>query len=110
MILDNSALDARPFSLTGQNTLKPAYNRITGTVTLGGPLRIPRLLNNGPIFFIGYQWTRNSNSSIASALVPDLNERNGILPGHVIAQSRISPQSRALLSFYPFPNFDGNAR
>jgi hypothetical protein len=41
LIFDNSALDARPFSLSGQNTPKPAYNRITGMATLGGPLRIP---------------------------------------------------------------------
>ena len=44
VIFDNSALDARPFSISGQNTSKPAYNRITGVATLGGPLRIPHLL------------------------------------------------------------------
>ena len=43
VILDNSAFDARPFSLTGQNTPKASYNRITGVATLGGPLRIPHL-------------------------------------------------------------------
>src|SRR5579863_7631370 len=63
MILDNSALDAQPFSLTGQNTPKPAYNRLTGLVTLGGPLRIPHLLRNGPNFFVGYQWTRSRNDT-----------------------------------------------
>src|SRR4051812_11915168 len=49
-ILDNSALDARPYSLAGQSTPKAAYNRMTGVFTLGGPLRIPRLLKNGPNF------------------------------------------------------------
>ena len=44
LIFDNSALDARPFSLSGQNTPKPAYNRITGVATLGGPLKIPHIL------------------------------------------------------------------
>ena len=69
--LDNSALDARAFSLTGQNTPKPAYNRMTGMVTLGGPLQIPHLFGNGGNFFAGYQWTRNSNATTASALMPD---------------------------------------
>ena len=78
MILDNSALDARPFSLTGQNTPKAAYNRLTGVATLGGPVRIPHLLRNGPNVFLGYQWTRNRNATTESALMPDLAERNGI--------------------------------
>jgi len=36
IIFDNSALDARPFSLSGQNTAKAAYNRATGVAMLGG--------------------------------------------------------------------------
>ncbi len=123
LILDNSALDAKPFSLTGQNTPKASYNDLTGIVTLGGPLRIPHLLRNGPNFFVGYQWTRDRNASTQSALMPSAAERNGIFsnsvldpltgaafPGNVIPQNRISPQARALLSFYPLPNFDGGAR
>ncbi len=38
VILDNSALDARTYSLTGQNIEKPSYNRVTGVATLGGPI------------------------------------------------------------------------
>jgi hypothetical protein len=121
--LDNSSLDARPFSLTGQDTPKAAYNRMTGLVTLGGPLRIPHLLEHGGNFFVGYQWTRNSNATTSSALMPDLVERNGVFsnpvldplngapfPSNVIPQSRISPQAQALLGFYPLSNFDGNTR
>lgn len=123
LILDNSALDAKPFSLTGQNTPKASYSDLTGIVTLGGPLRIPRLLRNGPNFFVGYQWTRDRNATTQSALMPTASERNGsfsnsvldpstgvAFPGNVIPQNRISPQARALLSFYPLPNFDGGAR
>ena len=125
IILDNSALDARSFSLTGQDTAKPAYNRLTGVVTLGGPLRIPHLLKNGPNFFVGYQWTRNRDASTQSGLMPTLAERNGDFSristaifdpasgmpfsGNLIPQSRISPQARALLHFYPLPNFEGGA-
>jgi hypothetical protein len=131
-IFDNSALDARPFSLSGQNTPKPAYNRITGVVTLGGPLRIPHLLQHGPNFFVAYQWTRYVNDITQSALVPDSAEREGDfsqalnalgqpvqifnpatgLPfsGNVIPATQISSQARALLNFYPLPSFSGEQR
>ena len=131
-IFDNSALDARPFSLSGQSTPKPAYNRITGLATLGGPLRIPHLLRRGPNFFVGYQWTRYVDDSTQSALVPDAAERGGDFsqavnalgqpvkiydpatglpfPGNRIPASRIGPQARTLLDFYPSPTFGGNPR
>ena len=41
VLLGNAAFDARPFSLTGQNTPKASYNRATAVATFGGPLRIP---------------------------------------------------------------------
>ncbi len=123
MIVENSALDAKPFSLTGQNTPKPEYSDLTGVITLGGPIRIPHVLRNGPNFFVGYQWTRDRNADTQAALVPDLAERNGILSNpvldpltgdpfstNVIPQSRISPQARALLALYPLPNFGGSSR
>lgn len=127
--LDNSSLDARPFSLSGQSTPKAAYNRVTGVATLGGPLRIPHLLHHGPDFFVSYQWTRDRDATTQSALVPDLAERQGDFsrelnalgqpiqifnpatgqpfPGSVVP---ISPQARALLNLYPLPNVAGNPR
>jgi hypothetical protein len=132
LIFDNSALDARPFSLSGQNTPKPAYNRITGMATLGGPLRIPHLLPRGPFFFVAYQWTRSVNDTTQSALVPDAAERGGDFSqalnalgqpvqifnpatgmpfsGNKIPKTQISPQAQALLNFYPLPTFSGNPR
>ena len=130
VLLDNSALDARPFSLNGQNTARPNFNNVTGVLALGGPLKIPYLLpNNGPNFFVNYQWTRNRNVATQPGLMPDAAERAGDFsqaltqlnqpaqimdpttgqpfPGNVIPQSRISPQARALLAFYPQPNFIG---
>lgn len=119
---DNSALDARPFSLTGQDTPKLSYNRMTGMLALGGPLRIPHLLRNGPMIFVGYQWTRNRNAITSSALVPDAAQRDGIFsgpildpatglpfPGYRIPPYRISAPARALLNLYPLPNFTSNA-
>ncbi len=130
-ILDNSALDAAPYSVSGQRTPKPVYNRVTGLATFGGPINIPHVLPNGPTVFAAYQWTRSLNDSTDSALVPDLAERDGDFsqvlsalgqpvqifdpatglpfPGNVIPQSMISPQARALLKLYPPPNFSGSA-
>jgi hypothetical protein len=110
-IFGNSALDARNFSITGQDTAKPAYNRIQASGQFGGPLRIPRLFNaqNAPNFFISYQLSRNRTASIVPALVPTLDERNGIMKnGEVIPASRISQAAKTLLSFYPLPNFTGS--
>ena len=109
MILDNSALDAKPFSLTGQDTPKAAYNHFRTTGTLGGPLKIPKLLSGeNTFFFINYQLTRNHNASVDTGLVPTLDEREGIFPG--LNPITISPQAQALLSYYPLPNFTGSSR
>lgn len=103
---DNSIWDARQFSLTGQNTPKPAYNHFTSSVYFGGPLKIPHLLRNGPNFFVAYQWTRNSNDTLGTALMPTAAQRDGeVSPSIVIPKSQISPQALALLALYPLPNF-----
>ena len=132
-IMDNSALNARNYSLTGQDTPKASYNHLRFGATLGGPLTIPHLFrsNNGN-FFVAYQLIRNRNANNQSSLMPTAAARggdlNGVLnaaglpvtaidpsngapfPGNVIPQSRISPQAQALLSFYPLPNFDPTGR
>lgn len=82
LILDNSALDAKPFSLTGQETPKSAYNHLRTTGALGGPLKIPKLLSGqNTFFFLNYQLTRNRNASVATGLVPTEAEREGIFLG-----------------------------
>ncbi|HTV82130.1 MAG TPA: carboxypeptidase-like regulatory domain-containing protein [Acidobacteriaceae bacterium] len=129
VIFDNSALDARPYSLTGLNTPKPAYSNGTAVATLGGPLRIPGLLPRGPDFFVGYQWTRDNDATTESGRVPDVLERSGDFSqtlnasgqpveifnpatgmpfaGNVIPRGDISAQAAALLGLYPLPNFSG---
>lgn len=107
ILLDNSALDARPFSLTGQDTPKPSYNQLEGLLSLGGPIRIPHLLKNGPVFLLNYQWTRNHNVSTQPALMPTAAQRSGEAEG--IPADRISPQAKALLNLYPLPNFNGGS-
>ncbi len=70
-IVDNSALNARNFSITGQDTPKAAYNHLRFGVSAGGPLSIPHLFrsNNGN-FFVAYQLIRNRNANNQSSLMP----------------------------------------
>ncbi len=132
LMLDNSALDARPFSFTGQDTAKPTYSRLTGVLSFGGPLKIPHLFKNGPNLFLNYQWTRNRNATTQPGFMPTQAEREGDFshtlnalgqpvqifdpsaglqfPGNVIPANRISPQAKALLGLYPLPNFAGNSQ
>jgi hypothetical protein len=99
--LDNSVLDARPYSLTGLDTGKPAYNRLTAVATFGGPLNIKHLMPRGPNFFVAYQWTRDRNDTTLSGLVPTLAERNGSV-------TTVNPQAQALLALFPLPNLAGS--
>ena len=105
LIYDNSALDARTYSLSGQQAAKPAYNRITASLTFGGPLNIPKLMPKGPNFYVGYQWTRDSNSSIQTGIVPTAAQRSGVLGGGVVVP--VSGPAAALLALYPLPNVTG---
>lgn len=124
VIAENSALNARPYSLTGQDTARPTYSRLQGLASFGGPLRIPKLLpSGGPNVTLNYQWVHNRDISALTGLMPTAAERAGDLsaqsrpvldpstgqpfPGNVIPASRISPQARALLGLYPLPNQGG---
>jgi hypothetical protein len=128
-IYDSSALDARPYSITGLSSPKPSYNTITGLASIGGPIKIPRLLPHGPNFFVSYQWTRSPKSLINQGLVPTLAERAGDLSGVVNALGQplpiynpftgqpfagnivpVSAQAQALLNLYPLPNLAGDTR
>src|ERR1039458_7248692 len=125
-ILNNSALDARPYSLSGFDTAKAMYDRITGIVSLGGPIKIPHVLPRGPNFFVGYQWTRDHTAAIMPGLVPTVAERAGNLSGLLNALGQpvtiynpatglpfasntvpVSTQAQALLALYPMPNITG---
>src|SRR5580698_3473980 len=124
IILDNSTLDARPYSITGQDTPRPEYNKFTGNATLGGPLKIKHLFVNPPNFFIQYAWTRNRVANTTPGLMPTLAQRSGdfsslptpiidptnglAFPGNMIPSYRISPQASSLLNLYPLPNSTGS--
>jgi hypothetical protein len=122
-IEQNSALNARPYSQSGIEAPKPAFNDFNGVATLQGPIKIGQWLPRGPNFFVSYQWTRNGSSVINAGLVPTEAEQAGNLAGLVNAlgqpvtvynpatgtpysnnQVPVSPQAKALMQLYPLPN------
>jgi len=125
----NSILNAANYSLTGQHTPKPPFNNMTGTLSFGGPLKIPLLLpHNGPYLTVNYSRVENRASSVYTGLMPNAAERGGDFsqatnegkpitindpttgapfPDNVIPVTRISPQALSLLPYYPAPNFPG---
>jgi hypothetical protein len=107
LIFDNSALDARPFSLSGLHESKAAYNTITGVLTFGGPIHIPHLLPRGPNFFLAYEWTRNNTATVDPGLVPTEAQRSGDLSTGTV--NPIDPVAQSLLNLYPLPNLSGNS-
>jgi trimeric autotransporter adhesin len=116
-----SELNARPFSQTGQLQPKAQTTAYTIQGTVQGPLRIPRILKNGPTFGINFAIQRGRTPNTDYALVPTKDQRSGDLSsitapilnpvtqtpftGNMIPQSQISPQATALLAYYPLPNF-----
>ncbi|HEY2015951.1 MAG TPA: TonB-dependent receptor [Bryobacteraceae bacterium] len=111
-IFGNSALDARPFSLTGQDTPKTAYNHLQGVASFGGPLKLPNqpFRQTGPNFVVNYQFSRSRNASTNPYLMPTLAERNGDL-SQLLNQAGqpltiIDPASRTVATpdGTPFPN------
>ena len=129
--VNNSALDARSYSITGQNAPK-SINQLTPSVSFGGPLMIPHLFRYNGNFFIGYQASRNRTSSTTPSLMPTAAERTGDFsqvlnplglpitvydpttglpfPNNQIPANRFSPQALALLGYYPQPNNLANSR
>jgi hypothetical protein len=140
LILNNSALDARPFSLTGQDTPKAAFAKFRSTGMFGGPLKIPHVLSGKNTFFtINYQLSRGRNANDVTALVPTAAEEagdfssllsgskpitiynplsgapfpNNIIPAYSapsLAGQELNPAALGLLKFYPSPNFSGDSQ
>ena len=123
---DNSALDAKPYSLSGLSTPKADYNQLRFGANLGGPLNIPKILNAGnkTFFFIGWNGSRGGRPYDAFSTVPTLAERGGDFSAlgspifnsangqqfqfngqaNVIDPALISSQAKSLLQFIPLPN------
>ncbi len=121
----NSALDARPYSLTGQTVEKASYaqNRIGATV--GGPLRIGKWIRSDRTFiFVNFSGNLGRNPYQAIQTLPSALERAGDFsqrpsttiydplsrspfPNNAIPLSRIDPAASGLLKFFPATNQPG---
>jgi hypothetical protein len=132
--LDNSALDARSFSVTGANLGKPAYANARAGLVFGGPLQIPKLVKADKhiMFFVDLHLTRNRTGTISNPVnMPTALERTGDFsqtlvqgvpvtvydpttgmpfPQNKIPASRINQASAALLDYFPAPNLPFAAR
>ena len=74
--LRNSALDAKSYSLTGDDLNKAAYDQARFGFVVGGPLHIPKILKaDSTFFFINYNGSRAKNPYSAAATVPTPLER-----------------------------------
>jgi hypothetical protein len=130
----DAALNASPYSLTGQPTLKPAYLQNSFGGSVGGPLNIPKIYQGGnkTFYFINYNGKRSENPFDQFSTVPTLLERQGnfsqttyttgaeaglpvqifnpltntAYPNNTIPQ--INPAAQALLRYIPLPNLPGN--
>jgi hypothetical protein len=126
----NGALNAAPFSVAaalgepGAQVVKPSSMSNQFGVSFTGSPSIPGLVKASTKQFIFFNLTgkRNINPQIFNGTVPTLAERSGDfsalaqtlydpktglpIPGNNLknAQTPISPQALALLSFYPAPN------
>jgi hypothetical protein len=129
--LRNSALDARPYSLTGQTVDKPSYAQSRFGLMGGGQLRIPKLINSNSTFiFVNYFGTRSRNPYNAVATLPTAAERAGDFsqsiaqgpvtiydaltglpfPENRVPASRINPAAAGLLDLIPLPNQPGRVQ
>jgi hypothetical protein len=129
---DNSALDARSYSLTGIPTEKASYNTAKFGANIGGPLNIPKIFNGGNkwFFFAGWTGSRGSTPYDYFSTVPTIPERGGDFSTatnnngtpvqifnpqtgqqfqndgvlNAIDPADISSAAKSLLQFIPLPN------
>jgi carboxypeptidase family protein len=96
VVFGNSAWNARPYSFGASTAPAPDYGDVQAAFNIGGPLKIPGLVRNGPRTFLNYQHGILHSAATQSAVMPTAAERTGV--------DRVSPQAAALLAYYPVPN------
>ncbi|MBV8572349.1 MAG: TonB-dependent receptor, partial [Acidobacteriaceae bacterium] len=134
--LQNSALNAKPFSLNGLDLPQASYAQSRFTAIAGGPLVIPKIVKDPSTqFFFTYFGTRSAIPQLFTETVPTPAERKGDfsqatqslgtnqtnVPVQIfnpkthqpfadnrIPSSLLSPIALGLLPFYPLPNIPGN--
>jgi trimeric autotransporter adhesin len=129
---NDAALNAAPYSLTGEPTTNPAYLQQRFGAAVGGPLIIPHVYNGAKtFFFVHYNGTLGDTPYSYYSTVPTLQERSGNfsqtlvngkpvqifdpttgLPfaNNTIPQGMISPAAQGLLGYIPLPNQPGQVQ
>jgi hypothetical protein len=129
---DSSAFDAKPYSITGNEVLKPSHYDERFGGNLGGPLKIPHIYDgsNKTYFFINYQHDIQSSALDTYSTVPTAAERTGDFCGLGITLfdpfsnftgprtplgngcqiPAINSAASGLLAFYPQPNLPGSVQ
>lgn len=109
--LQNQALDASPYGFSGKAPKKFS----TFGFSLSGPVMLPRLYNghDKTFFFADYEGNRRTTAVAQQFEVPTIAERNGDLTGFdptlTTPVTNISPTAKALLTYIPLPNVQGQS-
>ena len=119
-VLGNSAWNARPYSFAGSTAASPSYSDVNVGLIVGGPLKIPWLVQYGPQTTLSFTHGVANNATSQSALMPTAAERSGDfsqwpgvlrdprtgLPfaGNVVPSELLTGQAKALLLLYPPPS------
>lgn len=127
----SDVLNAAPYSLTGQPSMKPGYLQNHFGANLGGALKIPKVYSSDKtFFFFNYSGVRSRNPFDAFSTVPTAAERDGDFSqstyrgssvqifnpftGKAIAGNNlqnsglaITPIAKGLLQYIPLPNLTG---
>ncbi|MGH9645821.1 MAG: hypothetical protein ACRD4E_03300, partial [Bryobacteraceae bacterium] len=121
---ENSAFDAKPYSLTGNDFPKISHYNERFGANGGGPLVIPHIYNgkDRTYFFANYQHDTQQSPINTFSTVPTLDERQGIFCGTALyepfsnpgtpfpsvspgcQQVPVSAISQGLLAYIPLPN------
>lgn len=129
--LNNSAVNAKPFSINGLDIPQAAYAQSRFSLIVGGPLVIPKIVKDPSTqFFLTYFGTRARNPELFTETVPTAAERIGDFsqatqsvgttatsvpvtiynpatrqpfPGNRIPTNLLSPIALRLLNYYPLP-------
>ncbi len=129
---NDAALNAAPYSLTGEPETNPPYLQQRFGAALGGPLIIPHIYNGAKtFFFLHYNGTLGDTPYSYYSTVPTLQERSGNfsqtlvngkpvqifnpttgLPfaNNTIPQGMISSAAQGLLAYIPLPNLPGQVQ
>jgi len=129
--LNNSAVNAKPFSINGLEVPQAAYAQSRYSLIVGGPLVIPKVVKDPSTqFFLTYFGTRARTPELFTETVPTAAERTGDFsqatqsvgttatsvpvtiynpatrqpfPGNRVPANLLNPIALSLLNYYPLP-------